>query len=36
VGKEKDKVEVENQKANIEKEKCAFIKADVEEKKSST
>jgi dynein heavy chain len=36
VGKEKDKVEKENSKATIEADKCAVIKADVEQKKSST
>lgn len=36
VGKEKDKVEKENAKAKIEQDKCAFIKKDVEEKKTST
>jgi dynein heavy chain len=36
VGREKDKVEKENDIANIEAEKCAVIKADVEEKKTST
>lgn len=36
VGKEKDIVEKENAVANVEAEKCAVIKADVEEKKSST
>jgi dynein heavy chain len=36
VGKEKAIVEAESSKANIEAEKCAVIKADVEEKKTST
>lgn len=36
VGTEKEKVEAENEKANIEAEKCAKIKADVTHKKEST
>lgn len=36
VGKEKDKVEIENSKAMIEQAKCNEIKTDVEQKKSAT
>lgn len=36
VGKEKTKVEKENAKATVEAEKCAVIKADVEQKKTDT
>ena len=36
VGKEKDKVEIENSKAQVEADKCSVIKVDVEFKKSST
>lgn len=36
VGTEKEKVEAENDKANIEAEKCAQIKSDVSAKKEST
>jgi len=36
VGTEKEKVEAENDKANIEAAKCAQIKSDVTHKKEST
>lgn len=36
VGREKDKVEKENNKATIEADKCALIKVNVEAQKTST